>query len=155
MRRPQAGVQPPDLWPFSYGHVVARVPASGTIRTTVLAMQPFSAASIGNISRRNAKGMECKSPLRSRLKVRIRPTLHAPKCSGRSNGLETHNQRVTGCRVNEPQAPARLQVHIWLTLPPHGNIVVNNTAANLRGTNMCTSLSRMPSPLLGVESTSL
>jgi ribosome-associated translation inhibitor RaiA len=50
--------------------------------------------------------------------------------------LETHNQRITGCRVKviAPSHKHRhgvgFQVHIWLTLPPHGNIVVDNTAAD-------------------------
>src|SRR5579859_7564208 len=45
--------------------------------------------------------------------------------------LETHNQRITGCRVSviAPSDKHRhgtgFQVHIWLTLPPHENIVVN------------------------------
>jgi hypothetical protein len=47
--------------------------------------------------------------------------------------LETHNQRITGCRV-KVIAPSHnhrhgigFQVHIWLTVPPHENIVVNHT----------------------------
>ncbi len=47
--------------------------------------------------------------------------------------LETHNQRITGCRVSvaAPSLKHRhgtgFQVHIWLTLPPHENIVVNRS----------------------------
>jgi ribosome-associated translation inhibitor RaiA len=47
--------------------------------------------------------------------------------------LETHNQRITGCRVSvvAPSLKHRhgtgFQVHIWLTLPPHENIVVNHS----------------------------
>jgi len=50
--------------------------------------------------------------------------------------LETHNNRITGCRVKviAPSHKHRhgvgFQVHIWLTLPPHANIVVNQTGGN-------------------------
>ena len=50
--------------------------------------------------------------------------------------LETHNQRITGCRVNviAPSPKHRhgsgFQVHIWLTIPPHENIVVNQSASS-------------------------
>jgi len=50
--------------------------------------------------------------------------------------LETHNKRITGCRVAviAPSHKHRhgngFQVHIWLTIPPHENIVVNNTASD-------------------------
>ena len=50
--------------------------------------------------------------------------------------LETHNHRITGCRVKviAPSHKHRhgvgFQVHIWLTLPPHENIVVSNTATS-------------------------
>jgi hypothetical protein len=46
--------------------------------------------------------------------------------------LETHNDRITGCRVTviAPSHKHRhgtgFQVHIWLTIPPHGDIVVNH-----------------------------
>jgi ribosome-associated translation inhibitor RaiA len=50
--------------------------------------------------------------------------------------LETHNQRMTGCRVTV-MAPSHkhrhgtgFQVHIWLTIPRHENIVVNNSASD-------------------------
>jgi ribosome-associated translation inhibitor RaiA len=50
--------------------------------------------------------------------------------------LETHNQRITGCRVTVV-APSRkhrhgtgFQVHISLTIPPHENIIVNNSASD-------------------------
>lgn len=49
--------------------------------------------------------------------------------------LESHNQRITGCRVKviAPSHKHRhgvgFHVHIWLTLPSHENIVVN-TASN-------------------------
>jgi ribosome-associated translation inhibitor RaiA len=45
--------------------------------------------------------------------------------------LEIHNQRITGCRVKviAPSHKHRhgtgFQVHIWLTIPPHENIVVD------------------------------
>jgi hypothetical protein len=47
--------------------------------------------------------------------------------------LETHNQRITGCRVSiiAPSQKHRhgtgFQIHIWLTIPPHENIVVNHS----------------------------
>jgi ribosome-associated translation inhibitor RaiA len=50
--------------------------------------------------------------------------------------LETHNQRITGCRVTviAPSQKHRhgtgFRVHIWLTIPPHENIVVNHTATD-------------------------
>jgi len=50
--------------------------------------------------------------------------------------LETHNQRITGCRVTviAPSSKHRhgtgFEVHIWLTIPPHENIVVNHTASD-------------------------
>src|SRR5580704_19262498 len=48
--------------------------------------------------------------------------------------LETHNHRITGCRVSviAPSHKHRhgtgFQVHIWLTLPGHEDIVVNHSA---------------------------
>ena len=51
--------------------------------------------------------------------------------------LETQNHRITGCRVKviAPSHKQRhgvgFQVHIWLTLPPHENIVVNQTGSNV------------------------
>ena len=55
---------------------------------------------------------------------------------GEIERLETHNHRITGCRV-KVVAPSHkhrhgvgFQVHIWLTLPPHENILVTNSAAN-------------------------
>jgi len=50
--------------------------------------------------------------------------------------LETHNQRITGCRVNviAPSPKHRhgsgFQVHIWLTIPPHENIIVDQSASS-------------------------
>jgi hypothetical protein len=47
--------------------------------------------------------------------------------------LETHNQRITGCRVSviAPSHKHRqgtgFQIHIWLTIPPHENIIVNHS----------------------------
>jgi ribosome-associated translation inhibitor RaiA len=46
--------------------------------------------------------------------------------------LETHNDRITGCRVTVIAPSHRhrhgtgFQVHISLTIPPHSNIVVNH-----------------------------
>jgi hypothetical protein len=50
--------------------------------------------------------------------------------------LENHNRRITGCRVKviAPSQKHRhavgFQVHIWLTVPPHENIVVNHTGTD-------------------------
>jgi hypothetical protein len=50
--------------------------------------------------------------------------------------LEMHNHRITGCRVKviAPSHKHRhgtgFQVHMWLTIPPHENIVVNNTGTD-------------------------
>jgi ribosome-associated translation inhibitor RaiA len=50
--------------------------------------------------------------------------------------LEMHNQRITGCRVTviAPSHKHRhgtgFEVHIWLTIPPHEEIVVNHSASN-------------------------
>jgi len=47
--------------------------------------------------------------------------------------LETHNHRITGCRVkviapsHKHRHGAGFQINIWLTVPPHENIVVNNS----------------------------
>jgi Sigma 54 modulation protein / S30EA ribosomal protein len=47
--------------------------------------------------------------------------------------LETHNQHITGCRVSiiAPSPKHRhgtgFQIHIWLTLPPHENIIVDRS----------------------------
>lgn len=49
--------------------------------------------------------------------------------------LEAHNQRITGCRVkviapsHKHRHGVAFQVHIWLTVPPHENIVVNHTGS--------------------------
>jgi ribosome-associated translation inhibitor RaiA len=50
--------------------------------------------------------------------------------------LETHNHRITGCRVKviAPSHKHRhgtgFQVHIWLTFPPNENVVVNQSASH-------------------------
>jgi ribosome-associated translation inhibitor RaiA len=50
--------------------------------------------------------------------------------------LETHNHRITGCRVSviAPSHKHRhgtgFEVHIWLTLPGHENVVVNHSASD-------------------------
>lgn len=55
---------------------------------------------------------------------------------GEIERLETHNHRITGCRVKviAPSDKHRhgtgFQVHIWLTVPPHENIVVDNTTSD-------------------------
>ena len=50
--------------------------------------------------------------------------------------LETHNKRITGCRVaviapsHKHRHGVGFQVNIWLTIPPHENIVVNHAATD-------------------------
>jgi ribosome-associated translation inhibitor RaiA len=50
--------------------------------------------------------------------------------------LESHNPRITGCRVTviAPSHKHRhgigFQVHIWLTIPSHETIVVNNSGSD-------------------------
>jgi putative sigma-54 modulation protein len=50
--------------------------------------------------------------------------------------LETHHQRITACRVTviAPSHKHRhgtgFQVHIWLTIPPHEDVVVNNASSD-------------------------
>jgi hypothetical protein len=49
--------------------------------------------------------------------------------------LEKHNHRITGCRatVIEPSHQRHhgtgFQIHIWRTIPPHENIVVNHASS--------------------------
>jgi hypothetical protein len=50
--------------------------------------------------------------------------------------LESHNKRITGCRVKviAPSHKHRhgtgFHVNIWLTVPPHENIVVHNSGSD-------------------------
>lgn len=50
--------------------------------------------------------------------------------------LETHHHGITGCRVSviAPSGKHRhgtgFQIHIWLTIPPHENIVVNRSVVD-------------------------
>lgn len=50
--------------------------------------------------------------------------------------LETHNDRITGCRVTviAPSHKHRhgmgFEIHISLTVPPHGSIVVNHVPSD-------------------------
>src|ERR1700729_657423 len=50
--------------------------------------------------------------------------------------LETHNHRITGCRVkvivpsHKHRHGTGFQVNIWLTVPPHENIVVSNSGSD-------------------------
>jgi hypothetical protein len=50
--------------------------------------------------------------------------------------LETHNHRITGCRViviapsHKHRHGTGFQIHIWLTIPPHENIIVNQSASS-------------------------
>jgi ribosome-associated translation inhibitor RaiA len=111
------------------------------MRSTVLRrrgcwMQPFSAAWIA-IGRR---------PNRGKVKMQIAPeiTFEGSESSDAARSqilseierLETHHHRITGCRVKviAPSHKHRhgvgFQVHIWLTIPPHENIVVNQTGSD-------------------------
>jgi ribosome-associated translation inhibitor RaiA len=55
---------------------------------------------------------------------------------GEIERLETHTHRITGCRVKviAPSHKHRhgtgFQVHIWLTIPPHENIIVNQSESS-------------------------
>jgi hypothetical protein len=55
---------------------------------------------------------------------------------GEIERLEVHNQRITGCRVKVIAPSHRhrhgigFQAHIWLTVPPHENIVVAHTGSD-------------------------
>jgi hypothetical protein len=50
--------------------------------------------------------------------------------------LEAHNHRITGCRIKviAPSHKHRhgtgFEVHIWLTIPPHENIVANHSGSS-------------------------
>ena len=50
--------------------------------------------------------------------------------------LETHNLRITGCRVkviapsHKHRQGTGFQVHIWLTIPPHENIVADQSGSS-------------------------
>ncbi len=50
--------------------------------------------------------------------------------------LEKHNHRIIGCRVaviapsHKHHHGTGFQVRIWLTMPPHENILVNNTSSD-------------------------
>lgn len=51
--------------------------------------------------------------------------------------LETHNKRITGCRVkviapHNHRHGTGFEVHIWLTLPPNRSIVVDRAPATDR-----------------------
>jgi ribosome-associated translation inhibitor RaiA len=50
--------------------------------------------------------------------------------------LETHNRHIIGCRVaviapsNKHRHGTGFQIHIWLTIPPHENVVVDRTPSD-------------------------
>jgi ribosome-associated translation inhibitor RaiA len=51
--------------------------------------------------------------------------------------LETHNKRITGCRVkviapHNHRHGTGFEVHVWLTVPPHRNVVVDHAPAHDR-----------------------
>jgi ribosome-associated translation inhibitor RaiA len=55
---------------------------------------------------------------------------------GEIERLETHNRRITGCRVKviAPSHKHRhgtgFEVHIWLSIPPHENIIVSQASSD-------------------------
>ncbi len=54
---------------------------------------------------------------------------------GEIERLETHNKRITGCRVkviapHKHRHGTGFEVHIWLTVPPHRNIVVDHAPSH-------------------------
>jgi ribosome-associated translation inhibitor RaiA len=56
---------------------------------------------------------------------------------GEIERLEVHNKRITGCRVkviapHNHRHGIGFEVHIWLTLPPHRNIIADRAPANDR-----------------------
>jgi hypothetical protein len=75
--------------------------------------------------------------------------------------LETHNQRITGCRVSviAPSHKHRhgtgFQIHIWLTLPPHEISSSTSRILTTRGTNTLKSRSGTLSRSPGVRLTPL
>ncbi len=52
--------------------------------------------------------------------------------------LEIHNKRITACRVtviaksHKHRHGTGFQVHIWLTIPPHRDVVVNHAPDDAR-----------------------
>ena len=50
--------------------------------------------------------------------------------------LEKHNGHIIGCRVaviapsHKHRHGTGFQIHIWLTIPPHENIIVNHPASD-------------------------
>ena len=54
---------------------------------------------------------------------------------GEIERLETHNKRITGCRVkviapHNHRHGTGFEVHIWLTVPPHRNIIVDHAPSH-------------------------
>ena len=98
-------------------------------------MQPFRITRIGT-----------SNPNAGRCKLQIVPeiTFEGSESSDAARAqilseierLETHNHRITGCRVkviapsHKHRHGSGFQIHIWLTLPPHENIVVDQLASN-------------------------
>ena len=50
--------------------------------------------------------------------------------------LEKHNQRIIGCRVaviapsHKHRHGGGFEIHIWLTIPPHENLIVNHAPSD-------------------------
>jgi ribosome-associated translation inhibitor RaiA len=103
----------------------------------VVFMQPFSGTRIG------IRGQIRTLP-RSKMQIAPEITFEGSESSDAARSqilseierLETHNQRITGCRVKviAPSLKHRhgtgFQVHIWLTIPPHENVVVNQSTSD-------------------------
>ncbi len=56
---------------------------------------------------------------------------------GEIERLETHNKRITGCRVkviapHKHRHGTGFEVHIWLTVPAHRNILVDHAPVHDR-----------------------
>jgi ribosome-associated translation inhibitor RaiA len=99
-------------------------------------MQPFSVAWIA-IGRRPTAGKD-------NMQIAPEITFEGSESSDAARSqilseierLESHHHRITGCRVKviSPSHKHRhgigFQVHIWLTMPPHENIVVNQTGSD-------------------------
>ena len=72
--------------------------------------------------------------------------------------LETHNHRIIGCRVaviapsDKHRHGTGFQIHIWLTIPPHENIVVNRTPSDAHAMNMLRPRSKTHLPQPGGNS---
>jgi ribosome-associated translation inhibitor RaiA len=100
-------------------------------------MQPFGAACI-------ALGYADQTAAKGHMQIAPEITFEGSESSDAARTqilseierLESHHRRITGCRVKviAPSHKHRhgvgFQVHIWLTMPPHENIVVNQSGCD-------------------------